>query len=129
MIAEIKRTKNIRLVGFVEENDLYALYQLASLYVYPSLYEGFGLPVLEAQASGCAVVCSKVSSLPEVGGESVQYCDPYSEDDIAQAVIKVLSDEVYRKDLIARGYENIKRFNWDQSARELLGIMREVGSS
>jgi glycosyltransferase involved in cell wall biosynthesis len=124
--AEILRMNNVRLVGFVEEKDLSAIYQLSSLFVYPSLYEGFGLPILEAQASGCAVVCSNVTSLPEVARESVEYCDPYNVEDIARAIMKVLNDETYRKELIGRGYENIKRFDWDRSACEIIKVMRDV---
>ena len=108
------------LPDFVPDNDLPALYAGATLFVYPSLYEGFGLPVAEAMACGAPVVSSNASSLPEVGGDAVLYFDPRNVDAIAETIRRALSDESLQNDLRARGIAQAKKFSWDQAARELL---------
>jgi len=105
---------------FVSDDDLPALYAGATLFVYPSLYEGFGLPVAEAMACGAPVVSSNASSLPEVGGDAVLYFDPRNVDAIAETIRRALSDESLQNDLRARGIAQAKKFSWDQAARELL---------
>lgn len=104
---------------FVDDEDLPALYAGALLFVYPSLYEGFGLPVVEAMACGAPIVSSNASSLPEVGGDAVVYFDPRDVDAIAETIRRALSDESLRNDLRARGFAQAKKFSWDQAAREL----------
>jgi len=121
----IKKNKKIKLLGQVSKEDIVALYNLAKVYIYPSLYEGFGLPVLEAQACGCPVILSHSSSLPEVGGDSVYYVNPYEEDDIAQAISRLALDKDLTERLVSKGYENIKRFSWYSSAKELLSIISQ----
>ena len=105
---------------FVSDDDLPALYAGATLFVYPSLYEGFGLPVAEAMACGAPVVSSNASSLPEVGGDAVLYFDPRNVDAIAETIRRALSDESLQNYLRARGIAQAKKFSWDQAARELL---------
>ena len=107
----------------VPEDDKPALYQMAALFVWPSLLEGFGLPVVEAQASGVPVVCSNASSMPEVAGDAAVLFDPYDVKSIASAVERVLTDEGLRDELVAKGYENIERFSWEESARKLHDII------
>jgi glycosyltransferase involved in cell wall biosynthesis len=87
-------------------------YQNALAFIFPSLYEGFGIPVLESFA--CPLLCSNVSSLPEVAGNAACYFDPYSEESIRDAVVKLLDDSNFREELIDKGYEQLKKFSWKQ---------------
>jgi glycosyltransferase involved in cell wall biosynthesis len=103
-----------------------ALLSAADLLVYPSFYEGFGLPVLEAMACGCPVVCSRTSALPEVGADAVLYCDPTSPEDIAEKIRRVLADSTLRGQLIARGLQRASEFSMDRMAAEALNVYREV---
>jgi glycosyltransferase involved in cell wall biosynthesis len=119
--------KKVHFVDFVTNEDLALLYQHAQVFVLPSLYEGFGLPVLEAMKYNCPVITSKVSSLPEVGGDAAVYIDPEDVKDIAEKVEKVLNDSKMRKSMIEKGKEQVKKFSWDKSARETLAILEEVG--
>ena len=105
--------------NFFSDEDLPALYAGATLFVYPSLYEGFGLPVVEAMACGLPVVSSNASSLPEVGGDAVLYFDPRDVDAMVDAIRRALSDESLRANLRVRGIAQAKKFSWDKSAREL----------
>lgn len=106
-------------VGRVSDAELRALYENALAFVFPSFYEGFGLPPLEAMALGCPVVCSKSSSLPEVGGDAVLYCDPADDADIARAVTRVAGDAALRARLAARGREHARSFRWRDVARRI----------
>ena len=115
---------HVRFFGFVQEETLAALYRLASVFVFPSLYEGFGLPPLEAMAAGTPVVTSNVSSLPEVVGDAALLIDPMDAGAIADAMARVLSDEALRADLIRRGRERLSAFSWERSVartREVYG--------
>jgi glycosyltransferase involved in cell wall biosynthesis len=110
----------VRILGFVDEADLPALYRNATLFTFPSLYEGFGLPVLEAMACGTPVVCSNVSSLPEVAGDAALLVDPRDTGSIAEAMARVLQDADLQRDMVARGRSQAARFTWKRSARQLL---------
>lgn len=115
--------KKIIFPGLVPEEDLIALYNLAEVYVFPSLYEGFGLPILEAMQCGTPVCASNSSSLPEVAGEgNALFFDPNEETDIAAKIAKLLEDESLRKDLIERGLQRVKDFSWKKMAQEILKI-------
>lgn len=114
--------------GFIEDDDMPLLYNGASLFVYPSLYEGFGLPVLEAQKCGCPVICSENSSLVEVGGQGVRFIDPLDEGGLADAIASLMTNEDERHALIKKGYDNAKRFSWDRAAKALLLLLGEVGA-
>ncbi|MBI5032527.1 MAG: glycosyltransferase family 4 protein [Chloroflexi bacterium] len=109
--------------SFFSDEDLPALYVGASLFVYPSLYEGFGLPVVEAMACGLPVVSSNASSLPEVGGEAVLYFDPRDVDGMADTICRALTDESLRNDLCIKGFAQAIKFSWEKAARELLGYL------
>ena len=110
-------------IANVAVEDKPAVYQMASVLVWPSLYEGFGLPVIEAQAAGTPVVCSNVTSLPEVAGDAAVLVDPMDTEAIADAIERCLYDEPFRRELIAKGHENVKRFNWDESAKKFHDII------
>src|SRR3972149_10006454 len=112
--------EDIILTGQVTFEALRALYQGARLFAFPSLYEGFGLPILEAFASRVPVLTADNSSLREVGGDAVLYCDAESVQDIAEKMERLWSDEALRADLIARGEEQLQKFSWDKCARETL---------
>jgi glycosyltransferase involved in cell wall biosynthesis len=116
----------IRFLGFVPDKTLDVLYRLASVFVFPSLYEGFGLPPLEAMASGTPVVTSNVSSLPEVVGDAAVLVDPYSADAIAAGILDVLRSTHLRDDLRRRGFERVKAFSWQRSAKRVREVYSEV---
>lgn len=117
--------KNVLFRGHVDNNELVDLYRGASLFVYPSLYEGFGLPVLEAMACGCPVITSSCSSLPEVAGDAACLVDPYSIEDIAAAMERALSDDACRGSLRAKGLARSATFSWGASA---LSVMKFISS-
>lgn len=117
---------NVHLLGYVPDEELPILYNLADIFAYPSLYEGFGLPILEAQACRCPVITSNVSSMPEIAGDSAVLVDPYSVEEIASAIYEVSSDTNLRDNLIQKGFENCKRFSWKKCAEETLEIYEEV---
>jgi glycosyltransferase involved in cell wall biosynthesis len=101
-------------------------YNLASAFVYPSLYEGFGLPPLEAMACGCPVIASNVASIPEVCGDASYYVNPHDVQSIAEGLHKVLSDEQLRLSLIAKGMDRARLFTWDETARETLAVFNDA---
>jgi glycosyltransferase involved in cell wall biosynthesis len=123
IFAEAERHGDrVRLLGFVDEADLPALYRNAALFAFPSLYEGFGLPVLEAMACGVPVVCSNASSLPEVAGDAALLVDPLDTDGLAEAMARVLEDAGLRREMVARGAAQAARFTWARAARQLVGV-------
>lgn len=115
-VIALIQTGRIRITGFLEDADLDAAYRGADLFVFPTLYEGFGLPLLEAQARGVPVLCSRVASLPELGGDSVAYFDPSSVEDMAANLSALLQNADARMDLVERGHRNAHRFNWELAA-------------
>lgn len=115
--------ESIILPGKVPFAHLGALFRNAGIFVYPSLYEGFGLPVLEGFAAGVPVVCARGSSLDEVGGDAAVFFDPKSTDELAQKMEKALSDKTLRSTCIARGKKQLAKFSWDTCARETLSVI------
>ena len=116
---------DIIFTGFVDDQDKSILYGLADLFVYPSFYEGFGFPPLEAMAVGTPVITSNFSSLPEAVGDAAIMVNPYNLDELSKAMEMVLSDEKLRDILISRGFEQIKKFSWQNCARETLDSILE----
>jgi len=108
------------------DNILTDLYQQATALIYPSLYEGFGLPILEAMQHGCPVVCSNSSSMPEVGGDAAQYFNPNCTEDLSEAIEKVVFNEDRKKQLIFNGYARAKIFSWQRSAKETLNVYNNL---
>ena len=119
----LKHPEDVRFIGFVPDEDMPALYSAASLFAFPTLYEGFGIPVLEAQACGTPVLTGSCSSLPEVAGDAAVYVDPYDEQDIRDGLLQALGDRRLREELVQKGYENAKRFSWHTSAELLNEII------
>jgi len=133
--AVIKLTNEINLqdrvvfAGAIEENDLFSIYKGADLLVLPSLYEGFGLVLLEAMASGTPVVASNVSSIPEVAGNAAKLFDPYDEQDMYETIYTVASDSNLREKMREEGLERSRLFSWEKMARETLRVYEEVAGS
>lgn len=118
--------KRVRFVDFVDNLELADLYRNAQCFVLPSLYEGFGLPVLEAMKYGCPIIISNVSSLPEAGGDAALYVNPEDANDIKEKIEKVLSDKNLREQMIKKGYEQVKKFSWEKTARETLKVLEGI---
>ncbi len=118
--------QDVRFFGFVPDRTLAGLYRLASVFVFPSLYEGFGLPPLEAMACGTPVVTSRISSLPEVAGDAALLVDPYSVDDIARGIAKVLEQPELAADLVRRGHVQAQRYSWERSVRVIHDVYMRV---
>lgn len=117
---------SIIFTGYITFDELRALYQCASIFVFPSLHEGFGLPVHEAMASGVPVVSSDRDALPEVAGDAALFVDPLDADSIAAAILRVIEDTKLREEMIARGHRQVQQFSWKESARKLLALYRDV---
>jgi glycosyltransferase involved in cell wall biosynthesis len=118
----------VKFTGYLPEEDVQALIANASLFAFPSLYEGFGMPIIDAQHAGVPVACSNAAALPEVAGDGAYLFDPYSVEAIATALKACLLDMDLRDDLIRKGYVNAKRFSWDKTARETLSVYSSVAS-
>jgi len=112
--------------GYVAQSELVALYNRAEVLVYPSFYEGFGLPVLEAMACGTAVITSAVASLPEVAGDAALLVDPDDVDALHDALRRLLVDRSYREGYAQAGLARAKTFTWEQTARKTLAVYEEV---
>lgn len=125
-LRELGLEERVHFTGYVPDEDLPALYSAADLFVFPSLYEGFGLPVLEAMACGAPVVCSDTSSLPEVAGDAALLVNPTDVRALAAAIERVLTDEALRASLQARGLERARRFTWEEAARRTLEVYQQV---
>lgn len=125
LIKDNKLEYRIIKLGFVPDEDLIGLYNLADCYLYPSLYEGFGLPILEAQSCGCPVITSSVASCPEVAGKGALYVDPYDIGSIAHAMRLISNDKALRKKLIQAGLQNSKQYTWEKTARGIHEIFYE----
>ena len=116
----------VRLLGFVPDNDLPAIFRAATVYVMASLYEGAGLPVLEAMACSAPVVSSRESSMPELGADVARYFNPYDVNHMTDVIGMVLDDPVLRAEMAAAGPERAARFSWQRAARETLSVYRSI---
>ncbi|MDP3759111.1 MAG: glycosyltransferase family 1 protein [Ramlibacter sp.] len=117
-------TNRVRFLPFVPVPELAILYRRATLFAYPSLYEGFGIPILEAFNAGCPVVASGVTSIPEVGGDAALYVDPESVDELAAAMLSVINDSSLRESMIAKGRARAGQFGWDRVANQTMDVYR-----
>ncbi len=125
-ISKNKYKKDIITPGFVDEKDLPILYQNADCFVFPSHYEGFGLPPIEAMACGAVVAASNVSCMPEVLGDAAAYFDPYSPEAMAEMILKVIKSDKLKNDLRAKGLEQVKKYSWAKMAKETLELYKKV---
>ncbi|MDE9461690.1 glycosyltransferase family 4 protein [Xenorhabdus bovienii] len=128
LINELNLSERVIFHGFVDDSDLPSLYRGALGLLFPSLYEGFGLPVLEAMACGIPVLTSNVTSLPEVAGDAALLVDPYSVDDIAHKINQLVIDKDLRTMLIERGIARAKMFTWDKVAERVQNILEQVAN-
>lgn len=125
-IHDLDLTSHIKHVGLVDREDLQALYSAAGVYVFPSLYEGFGLPPLEAMKCHTPVCASRISSIPEVCGDAVEYFDPHNVLNMAEKIMAVLTQDALREELILKGQKRVTLFSWDKAAEQTLHIYRSV---
>lgn len=116
-LGSLGLSDQVFFTGFLDDDSMRHLYARADLMIFPSLFEGLGIPVLEAMASGMPVVCSQASCLPEIGGDAAIFFDPYSAEDMAAKIAKVWGDSALRLDLKQRGYANVTAFSWSEAAR------------
>ena len=123
LVKSMELEGKVKLLGFVPQEDLPALYRNSVLFCYPSFYEGFGLPVLEAMHQGVPVLTSKKSSLPEVGGDGVLYCEPSDVEEIARVMKKILLDENMRRMLSEKGKKRSGNFSWNKFTEKILNII------
>jgi glycosyltransferase involved in cell wall biosynthesis len=122
----IQLPENVKHVGYVSDDELKSLYSSAACFIYPSLYEGFGLPPLEAMSNGCPVIVSRAGALPEVCGDAALYCDPRNPQDIADKIKIMMSDTKLREELRAKGLLHSKRYTWEKCARETLSAIEKA---
>jgi len=122
----VSKRSDLELLGYVSEQEKWQLLKNADLFVLPSFYEGFGMPILEAQAAGCPVITSNISSMPEVAGDGAVLIDPKNIEQIAQIMYKIISNNQFKNDLITKGYQNIKRFGWDKCASQTLKVLTNL---
>lgn len=126
-LEKFSNEERIVFTGYLSDEELINYYNRAKIFLYPSLFEGFGIPPMEAQKCGCPTIISEISCLPEVYGDSVLYCDPFEVDSIKNSIEQLISDENLRKSLIRKGFENADRFSWEKSAG--LFINHIIGTS
>lgn len=126
-INEFDLERDVVITGWIEETDMPGIFQNADCFVFPTLYEGFGIPLLEAMASGTAIVASDIAPVREVVGESAVLFNPDNAQDIANKIYELLSDEERRQSLIKSGYQQVERFGWEQCARETLEVLEGRG--
>ena len=125
-IDENKLQSQVMFLNYLPDGDLKILYHLASCFVFPSLCEGFGLPLVEAMASECPLVISRTSALPEIAGDAALYFHPDRAEEMADQIITVLDDEGKRKNLIEKGNKRVKEFSWTQTAENTLDFYKFV---
>ncbi len=128
LVNYLKLTKEVFFIDYVDNDELKTIYNIVDVFVYPSLYEGFGLPTLEAMACGTPVITSNISSLPEVVGDAGIMINPYDVDGLAKAMYDVLTNDGLKEDMRKKGLERAKLFSWDKAARETLKVYEEVYS-
>lgn len=116
---DLHKSQFVRYIGYVADEDLPNIYKMASIFVFPSLYEGCGLPILESMASGTPVLAANTSAIPETAGTAAEYFDPYKTEEIASSLRRVLEDEQLRKKLIMRGGKRVQALNWEKSACDI----------
>jgi glycosyltransferase involved in cell wall biosynthesis len=125
-IESLNLQKDVIFTGYVSESELAEIYNAVDLFVFPSLYEGFGMPPLEAMACGTPVITSNTSSLPEVVGDAAIVVNPHVADKLVEEMYQLLTDDGLKKEMIRKGLKRSKMFNWDESARKTLRVYKEL---
>jgi glycosyltransferase involved in cell wall biosynthesis len=125
-IKENNLDTHILFLGYLSREDLVLLYNTADVFVFPSFYEGFGMPVLEAMACGTPVVCSQVSSIPEIAGDAALFFDPKNSEEIAAAILRATSDSLLRKEMKIKGLINAEKYRWTQAAEKTVDVFSAV---
>jgi glycosyltransferase involved in cell wall biosynthesis len=125
-LIESQSSNQVRRIGYVDEQDLPALYSAAAAFVYPSKYEGFGLPILEAMSCGAPVITSNTSSMPEISGDAALYFDPADANQLKNRILELIANADLKAELRRKGFANAKRFSWEKTARETIRIYEET---
>ena len=125
VLKTLRSPQKVHFIGYVPDGDMPALYSLAGLFLFPSLYEGFGIPILEAQQCGVPVLASRGSAMEEVGGAGALYVDPYQEESIGEGILRILQHPDMADALKSAGFKNAKRFSWKRSVQVLNQIIEE----
>ena len=129
ILAEIDASdlyEHIVLTGYIPDEDLPIIYHLAALFLFPSLREGFGIPIIEAMACGVPVITSNTSSMPEVAGDAAHLINPNNKEEITNGIMKILSDGNYKNGLIEKGLKRYKLFTWGFMARQVLDLYKQL---
>ena len=121
-----KYKKDIHIIGYVQRQELVALYSSAEAFIFPSLFEGFGLPILEAMSCGCPVLCSDAGSLPEVGGKACRYFNPHSSEALLQELRPLLNNKGLQQEMSAASLQQAAKFSWDETARKTLDVFLKI---
>ena len=123
---EHKLNSDVIFTGRVSDQELAELYSNAVCFVFPSLYEGFGIPPLEAMSCGCPIAVSNIASLPEVCRDAALYFDPLDMEDIAAKILKVVQNNDIKKTLIRKGFNQVKKYSWEKSANKLINVINKM---
>ena len=126
LIRELGLGDRVDFLHFVSNDDLPLIYNLAGCFVYPSLYESFGLAQLEAMACGCPVVGARSGAIPEISGDAALLFDPRSPEELGEAIVRVVGDSMLRNDLVGKGLTRAKKFTWERCARQTLEVLTEL---
>ncbi|MFL9482453.1 glycosyltransferase family 4 protein [Chitinophagaceae bacterium LWZ2-11] len=118
--------KNVFFLGYVDDKKLHELYVNAIAFIYPSLYEGFGIPPLEAMSKGCPVIVSEIPVLKEICGDAAMFVDPYSVESIKKGILRITIDQELRRSLVGKGYEQIFKYSWEKSAKEIIWLIKNI---
>lgn len=128
LVETLRLNEAVRFTGVVDDEELRRLYWGAALFVFPSLYEGFGFPVVEAMAAGCPVISSNTSSLPEVGGDAALFVGPHDVDVLAEAMQRVMTSTDLQQKMIRMGLDQAAKFVWDRAAEETIAVYRKIAA-
>jgi len=126
-LSGTKCAHDVVFTGYVYEEDIPALYSGADFFIFPSIYEGFGLPILEAMRCGTPVITSNVSSMPEVAGDAALYVDPRKTEDIAEKILELAYNKTLREKMREKGFQQAAKFSWEKTARKILNVYEKVG--